>query len=555
MNIQLDRNKLHFNWALEHAYREAEYLNDSEAMAWANIAGNLTARLHPGFYMHPGLENMLKEIGSRHSSREYNYELGAVGKNPQRKHWIHVLTTAMPIGGHTRLVAKWILNQFPILPDVHSIVLVNQGGIQCPEWLLKAVETTGGSCINIPEKLDLVGKAMVLRAIAGRWADVVVLHISPSDPIASVAFGVNDGPPVVLMNHADHLFWFGSGVSDLVADFRPEGQHVSLSRRLVNGSEILPIPLRKPGLIPTRSECRRRLGIPENKRVLLSIGTSYKFQPFGELNFGKIILDLVKDRPDILFIVIGPSPSETAWKAIIEEAGGAIRVLGVINNVFEYYCAADLYIEGFPLGSGTASLDSALMGTPVLRAPMLLIPLLGINKYKGMNDTAVNMEEYRQQILNNLDDPGFLESASVEQKLEVEKCHVGEGWNAQLQHLISCVPSAHNSRTMADAAQNEGYLKVDELWAEIQAKQIAGSEEGWQERAVSLRASWGYLQKRKLVKELLLCLENQGFQVRQTKILELLKFAIVLFSPFPVVRWVNAGRRILGRWRRAQTPG
>ncbi len=545
--MQLTENKKCFDWALALACRAAEDFRDPAAMAWANVAGRLTYGFHPGFYAHPELEQLLLSIGSRHAGGAVVPDLP--GRLPGQKHWVHVLTTALPVGGHTRLVEKWIHNARNTSGDRHSVVLLDQSDNPCPEWLIEAAESGGGRCLALPSHLDPIGRALALRSLVRTCADVVVLHTHPYDPIATVAFAEAGGPPVVLLNHADHVFWLGVAVTDVVADFRSVGQDLSLRRRGARRSTLLPIPLQAPGRLPGRSACRERLGLPGDKVLLLSVGTSYKFKAFGDLDFPEAMLETARRNPDALILVIGPSADEPAWQKVIQQSQGSIRVLGVIQGIQGYYRAADIYLEGFPIGSGTASLDSALLGTPVVRAPMLISTILGIDPYPGMNGTAGSMDDYHLDLDKFIRDPYFRAAAAATQKGIVEEQHVGPGWNTYLKRLVDRIPDVHEPATYTGEPD---FHREDESWAELQAAQVHKVGGRWRACCAALRSNSGQLGKWEMITSLLTCPARTELTPNAENLKELLKFLVILIVPRRGYGYLMDRCRSTRRWYRGR---
>lgn len=540
--MPLAKNRQCFDWAYARARCAAEKFQDPLAMAWASIAGRLTYEFHPGFFAHPGIEKLLMDIGIRHTGGET--VPGLPGRISGQRHWVHVLTTALPVGGHTRLVEKWIQNAREISSDRHSVVLLDQGDNLCPDWLVDVADSTGGRCLALPDHLDPLDRALALRNLARSCADVVVLHIHPYDPIATVAFSESEGPPVVLLNHADHVFWIGASVSDLVTEFRPVGQEISMKRRGARQPALLPIPLLAPESLPDRCACREHLGIPEDKVVLLSIGSSYKYKAYGDLDFPAAMLETARRNPNVLVLVVGPSADEPEWKKVIEQSRGSIRVLGVIQGLRDYYRAADIYLEGFPIGSVTASLDAALVGTPVVRAPMLISGLLGIDHYTGMNGTARSMADYYSDLDRFIQDTHFRAVAAAEQKAAVEKIHVGQAWNAYLAQLAHCIPTVHNP-SVFDGKPD--LWPEDEAWANLQAAQAHPAGGLWRACCAALRSNSAHVGKWDMISSLLRCPASSALPSNAANAKEMIKFLIALLVPRTMYGYLMDRRRLLGR--------
>ena len=121
-----------------------------------------------------------------------------------------------------------------------------------------------------------------------------------------MAFGVSEGPPVIFLNHADHAFWLGASVADVVANLRPSGQKITLCRRGIKNSKILPIPILKAEPTPDYEVIRKQLGIKKDKIVLLTVGDQFKYTPFGGYDFVSIMEKLLRRNPNVILFAIGP---------------------------------------------------------------------------------------------------------------------------------------------------------------------------------------------------------------------------------------------------------
>ena len=134
---------------------------------------------------------------------------------------LHVFSRTLSVGGHTRMVWRWMG-----LDDgrSHSVAVTRQGRRDVPPELVAMAEDTGGS-VTVLDRAhgDVLARARALHELATH-ADVVILHIDPEDIVPVVAFGDRSGlPPILYLNHADHLFWLGVGIADLVVNLRRSG--------------------------------------------------------------------------------------------------------------------------------------------------------------------------------------------------------------------------------------------------------------------------------------------------------------------------------------------
>ena len=72
---------------------------------------------------------------------------------------------------------------------------------------------------------------------------MIILHIHCEDVIPVLAFADESGlPPVLFLNHADHLFWLGTSVADLVLNLRDAATDITISRRGVEADRNFLLP-------------------------------------------------------------------------------------------------------------------------------------------------------------------------------------------------------------------------------------------------------------------------------------------------------------------------
>ena len=457
--------------AVKSALSAARQGMTEHALAWANVAGECGWNMHPGYYAHYPLEAMLREIGDLLGENPTPVEDTLPTRKNGAKTYLHVLTTALPIGGHTRLVERIIANTTSGINEQHSVVLVDQGTDEIPAWLRKAVEDTGGGLCVFPKGIGFTDRARMLRQIAREWADTVLLHIHPSDSASSLAFASPGGPPVVFINHADHVFWLGAACSDVVADIRPEGQDLTINRRGDTPSILLPIPLEPIVNEESSENARNSLGISCNRIVLLAIASSYKFVPYGELDFPALAADILKRNKNAVLLVVGPSESETCWQHAVAVSEGRLKLFGIQPNIDRFYAAADICLESFPVGSLTSTLDAMLRGIPVVRAPRGTPPILALTQYDGMMEPAENPEAYVDQVSTLICDRVGRLTAGNAQRRAVLNLHTGQSWHNSWQKLINSLPAVHKPLRPVITDQWDVSVDSDAIWADIQKRQ------------------------------------------------------------------------------------
>jgi len=356
--------------------------------------------------------------------------------------WLHVMTEAYGTLGHTNLCRRWIQYDKEV---VHDLILLDQGG-STPENLVDVVRSAGGKCIVLDPVLPLLERAARLRSYAWENADVVVLHIHPADVVATTAFGVAGGPPVLVVNHADHSFWVGCAIADLVVDIRTSGQRWTRQNRGVDRTIVLPLPLveRIPDTIVKDKRTRRReLGLPENGTMFLTVGSAAKYRPMRGLNFVDTAQKILRQCPEAIMVAVGLN-NEGDWKAAAEASGGRLLALVRQPDAIPYSKSADVYVEGFPAGSLTALLEAGESGIPCVLAPGdITLPYCTDDPAMDHIPQPANVDAYvatAVALARNADQAAAM-GRSVQQAITA--CHCGEAWLKRLNQVKRLLPSSH----------------------------------------------------------------------------------------------------------------
>ena len=247
-------NRTLFDALIQKAKTCGDFARFEEVLQWSSVASWFASR--SGWFgelSSPRLEAELLRAARSLPTPMRTRSPGA------RSRWLHVLTEAYGTLGHTNLCRRWI--QYDEEAG-HDVILLDQKE-SAPPNLVEVTKKTGGECVVLDAMTPLMERAKALRAHAWQNADVVVLYTHPEDVIATTAFGVAGGPPVLLVNHADHNFWVGCSAADLVLDIRTSGHKWTRDSRGVDRAAILPLPLLKK---PDQAD--EIQGDPHRKRML-----------------------------------------------------------------------------------------------------------------------------------------------------------------------------------------------------------------------------------------------------------------------------------------------
>lgn len=456
-------NRLRFDTLVRDAERRIARGDAGSAAVVAQVAAALGWHSPTGLFASPRLEALLRTIGE---GTPITSRRQAVASGPERV--VHVLTTAYAVGGHTRLVWRWIE-----LDDErrHSVVLTRQGQTPIPSDLTLAAQARGGPVI----RLDRGGSSLLRSAERLSRvlieADVVVLHLHPFDVVPALALAAMEAsgrrPPTILLNHADHVFWVGGARSDLVLHLRASGAAHAAARRGIAParSGILPIPLGAVGHVVDRASARRALGFSPSDVVAISVATGYKFgAPDGPRRLLPLIERAVTEMPNLRVLTVGPG-NATDWVSAERRTGGRIRSSGTVSDLGPIYAAADIYLDPYPFSSLTSMLEAGRSGLPLLALgdPDPELDVLAFDD-PATDDLGVlfrSVETYLAALRQLVEDPGARErrGQAIKDALDI---HGGAPWRAQLHHAYAEVRRLHRAGQPHADADDPG-LTVMEL--------------------------------------------------------------------------------------------
>lgn len=432
----LRANSEAYEWLVERIHTIDRRREPETVLRQIVAAARFAAVFHVGRFADGNIENLALDIGTELEEIPIaaSDNRHSVLHKQGRRRVLHVATDILGVGGHTRMLYHWIRHDNN---SCHSLVLVNQRNLAAmPNWLSEAIQFSGGELVVFPAESELCQKARWLREIANRIADLVVLHHCPFDVVPTVAFAVRGGPPVAILNHADHLFWLGSSVADFVINLRTPASVHTAERRFVDNNIVIPIPLIDSAQHKSRSEARQDLGISDDECMLLTIGRGEKFRPCGRYDFVATANKILDFQPEAHLYIVGESESGIApyLKCALHKR---LHFIGSIDDPKPYLLAADIFLESFPYGSNTSLLEAALSGLPVVPAYAPLFTLLVAN-----NDALSNI------FFNPSNETDYIDTAikfirSLDQRVKFGALlrnqllldHTGEGWLSALSEI------------------------------------------------------------------------------------------------------------------------
>ncbi len=438
--------------ALDNHARQAEVvmgmIRDAASRHDDDLVLELTHRLvqfqlhsHSGWFGLAEIEQILTDLAAR--------RLPVPDPAPPRNgRVLHIMTEAYASGGHTPFGRRWI-SQHGRRTD---LLLTRSGNV--PDNLVAAVVATGGQAFGVDFSASPLSRAATVRAIAAPY-DLIVLNIHPDDPIPVVGLAYPDRPPTIFIDHLDNACVLGNSITDVHAVIRESGHAVATRRGIPHANQIMvPIPVDAPTSVPDDDPAlRQELGIPDDARIALTVGTAHKY---GRGEWLDTVAPLLDQHASLNIIAVGPDASSPGWADAATRWPGRIHALGQREGLDAIYRAADLIIDSYPIKGITTLLEAGTHGVPGLTiSPADLYP-------PGIDCDAPGLDS----TLSRVTDPDSLQTEmhllvtddevrlkrGREAASEIIAHHTGAGWIAAIVAATELAEQRAASRTSSVAA-------------------------------------------------------------------------------------------------------
>lgn len=416
------------------------------AIGLAQVAARYTFPGNVGLFGSPRFERLLLELGKRIPSAPSR---GAGRRDGSARNVLHVLSYGRPVGGDCRCAWRWMQED---QGNRHSVAITAQadfkGVYDVPEALKQSAEKSGGQLrILIAPTSKPLEQARELRTLCQQM-DVVVLHLFPYDIIPVLALAADCDPVKTLfVNHADHAFWVGAGVSNLIVHLRKQPPHFSERRRGLNPdrSSLLPIPIFYSPPAVTREQAKRALGYGPETILLLTIASPFKYSSPGRVDFLDLVAPVVAKFPQAVLMAVGPE-AKGAWQVAKLQTHGRIVPLGTRWDNDLLYAAADIYLDSVPFSSITSLLEAGSHGAPLLGCllPEAEMALLGPGA-PGLEDTmelADDAESYQALLTRLITDSEYRRQKGQRVQEQILSLHTGKNWVHAVHDLYAQVAQA-----------------------------------------------------------------------------------------------------------------
>jgi hypothetical protein len=342
------------------------------AIAIAGAAAAIAGTQHPGVQGSPRLEAVLERIAAARLGELTRPEPDAGGRRV-----LHVVSEVYEVGGHTRVLWRWMDRE---RGSRHTIVATSHRGA-VPGRLVEVARASGGDFTALDLEASPLDRAAELRRFAAA-ADVVVVHHHPPDPIPALALGAApERPPVVIFNHADHMFWLGAAVCDVLLSIRAVGADVGRTGRAIPAERHIVRPFPVSGddanghdpaepvgddeRAAARADLFGRLGWPDDAVVLATVGSPFKYEGPPGSRLVDLVQPLMDEFPAVRLVGAGPR-DEGSWQEGRLRTEGRVIALGELADVSPVLLAGDVYLDSRPQGGQSSAAEAAAVGLPAV---------------------------------------------------------------------------------------------------------------------------------------------------------------------------------------------
>jgi len=407
------------------------------AALFAEIAAYSATWKHAGFFANREVEDLLLAIG-RMGLEENRTATIKKPLDPARPKILHVASWVTGLQGLNRLLWRWIMCDSL---RSHSLAVTGHELDKIPEILREAVVQSDGYIYALDETTgNILRRAKKLRELAAS-ADLVVLHCQTEEVLPLIAFA-NKQCPVLFVNNADHAFWLGVSVSDLVINLRESGRRLSGERRgiVAERNVLLPTLIDRRNRIRDRNVAKKTLGLQSDTILLLSIARAPKYKSFDGVSYAQAHVPVLLKHKDAVLWVIGPEEDED-WRKAYETSGGRVRAFGYRWDTDIFYEAADVYVDSFPIVSITSLLEAGSYGLPLVSR----YPYSDACRVLGADTPALDkcitraktLEEYQSVLSRLIGSRVLREQLGKQSRKAIEEMHFPENWLPILEDIYS----------------------------------------------------------------------------------------------------------------------
>ncbi|MBC3199452.1 group 1 glycosyl transferase [Pseudomonas poae] len=327
----------------------------NKSLELAEVYGSMLWAVDSGVYDDPELEDILTERC-----------MGAIQKGETHlplKDCIHIISEPYLIGGHTRLMEQ-LSTMHPEKPDL----LITR---QSDERAIERTKNFFNESILVEHRTPFQKISEIIESL--KAYERVILHIHPDDIHAVIACRILKkitGAKIFFVNHADHVFTYGSTVADVYFEISVFGKHRDMKKTISGGKSFLGIPLSNQLVI-------KKHHLPEREDILnfFSAASPFKFKPIKGYDPRPTIHRVLSEFKNSTFWIVGANPYTNIWWWPLKiKYWRRFKILSSVPyaGYLKLLERADFYVDSYPIPGGTAFAEQLVSGRRCvgLRAPI-----------------------------------------------------------------------------------------------------------------------------------------------------------------------------------------
>lgn len=417
------------------------YIEKTASFGWFNFSG---------YYKSEKLEVLLYKI--QQQILNTNVQKQKIGVSNRV---LHICSEVYKSGGHSKLLYNWIRNDNSKKHSVLSTRFTIEELKDISLFYLPDITHIDHFSVKSESKIK---SAQLLNKLSLNDFDLIVLHIHPDETIANIVLSQKSiTTPICFVNHADHVFWLGTSIIDMLLQIREANISIDSERREIAKERqfFLPIPIETvPQLLNGKEPKRDYLQI-------LSTGTSYKYNPNKQYNFLKETYRIVEENPKVVFNIVGIDLDSKYGQ---EYKHDRIVLHGIVSSsvLSQIEKNTDIYVEGFPMASFTALLQTALQRIPFVLHynPLPLFKLFEDNK-KFNIIYPNNLEAWHEEVKKLISDKKYRNETRERQYDYVVNNFSIDCWKSRITDLYEITNKI--SHNLYKASSSKFYDGTNEL--------------------------------------------------------------------------------------------
>lgn len=314
---------------------------------------------------------------------------------PLKQNRIGLLATQLyDSGGHTECLinfAKSFHADYELKLFL-SRLADSEAGSPVKTKLLKSLCAYWG--INEKSKCFYPDIISLYNAIVSFAPKTVFLYIHMDDTLFTAVIHLlkkHTDIKVIFFNHGDHLPSLALSLSDLLIDFRPASQKITIEKRHFFKTHKIPLQgYRKEDTAyiseQQKRQIRHNFGIGENEYMSLTGTAAYKFfNEDGSSDYFAFIKKLLEAEPRLKHVVMTKlNPvQEEAVKSIFVDSPAFERLIfsPLVADYNPIFQTTDIFIDSFPQGSALTHIDMIRNKRPTIIKKNLQNPLRSFEYY------------------------------------------------------------------------------------------------------------------------------------------------------------------------------